>query len=151
MAELARYRAAALMTQGAPTVEVLMDDMFYPGMHGSFFPCVVYETRADGAKLCEISEDADRVRFWAPATNIYPLRPREQPRLDWFPGQHVEVALRFQSEQPNTFEPRGYWPAVVIERVGSNQARIRWTGRYADDSKPIFYCDAFRMPTTSAL
>ncbi len=144
---LARYRDACHITQGLPTVEVLMDDMFYPGMHGAIFPCVVFETRHDGSRLCEISQDNDRYRFWAPLSNVMPMRPREATRIDWQQGQRVEVGMRFSSEDDKIFEPFGYWPAVIVELVGSGSARIRWTGRYDDGHKPVFHFSALRTPT----
>lgn len=144
---LARYRDACYITQGLPTVEVLMDDAFYIGMHDSIFPCVVFETREDGARLCEISQDSDRYRFWAPASNVMPLRPRQATRTDWQKGQRVEVGIRFVSDDPNIFEPFGYWPAVIVELMDGESARIRWTGRYDDGHKPIVYFSSLRSPT----
>lgn len=128
-----------------PTVEVLMDDSFYPGLHGALYPCIVHEIRpGDNQHICEIYQDADRINFAVPAKFVYPLRPREPERLDWQPGQHVEVRMRLF----DLTEPEGYWPAVVLERVEPYKVLLRWSGRYNDGTQPIFPMESLRSRTS---
>lgn len=121
-------------------VEVLMDDSFFMGLHGSSFTCEILEEE-NGLYKCQIVDDMDRDTFWVPSSHFRPIRTSKKQDT-WPVGSHVEVGYRLGSP----LEPLGWWPAIVCQQVGPRIVEITWSGIYADGTRQRFHSHCLRDP-----